>query len=126
MSFYEREEMMELARNPKNKGVIQNASIKIKEINPLCGDEITIYANVESGKVSEISFDGKGCIISQVAASLLTEELKGKTLKEIEAMTMDDIGENLKHELTPSRTKCALLSLTAIKNGIKNFKESKK
>jgi len=122
MNFYEREEMMELARNPKNKGTILDAAIKIKEVNPLCGDEVTIYANVESGKISEIAFDGKGCVISQAATSLLTEELKGKTIKEIEAMGMEDVKNALKCELSPSRMKCAMLSLFAIKKAIKNYK----
>jgi nitrogen fixation NifU-like protein len=57
--------------------------------NPLCGDEFSVYLAVEDGVIADVGFDGAGCAISTASASLMTEAIKGKTLKEAEALFAD-------------------------------------
>jgi len=74
------------AKRPRNFRVLGGASRKVDGYNPLCGDKVTIYVQVEDGVVRDISFQGSGCAISTASASLLTEALKGKTLEDAEAL----------------------------------------
>jgi len=70
---------------------------------------------IEDDRVADVRFNGKGCAISQASASILTEEIKGKTLDEIKAIDRDHILENLGIPISPARIKCALLSLKTLK-----------
>jgi nitrogen fixation NifU-like protein len=74
------------AKRPRNFRVLSGANRKVDGYNPLCGDKVTIYVQVEDGVVRDISFQGSGCAISTASASLLTEALKGKTLEDAEAL----------------------------------------
>ena len=71
---------------------------------------------IEDDRVADVRFSGKGCAISQASASILTEEIKGKTLDEIKAIDRDHILENLGIPISPARIKCALLSWMAWKD----------
>lgn len=118
-----REQIMDHFRNPRNYGVVESCSFKIFENNPLCGDEIEVSAKIEQDKIVEVKFMGKGCSISQAAASLLTEFIKGKSLSDVEVLTRDKIIELLGIPVGPVRVKCAVLSLVALKNGVDKFKQ---
>ncbi|HJN56864.1 MAG: SUF system NifU family Fe-S cluster assembly protein [Candidatus Woesearchaeota archaeon] len=120
-----KENILDHYKHPHNKGTIEDANIKHTENNPLCGDIISVNLKVNGSKVKDIKFTGTGCAISQAAASMLTEEIKGKTLEEIKNLKTEDIVNMLGIEIGPVRTKCAVLSLVAVKQGIKEF-ESKK
>jgi len=74
------------AKRPRNFRVLSGANRKVDGYNPLCGDKVTIYVQVEDGVVRDISFQGSGCAISTASASLLTEALKGKTMEDAEAL----------------------------------------
>jgi nitrogen fixation protein NifU and related proteins len=67
-------------RNPRNHHTIEHASHQANGYNPLCGDKLTVYVQVKDNCVSEVSFIGCGCAISQASASLMTEALTGKTI----------------------------------------------
>ena len=69
-------------KNPRHFGVLEEATCKAEGTNPLCGDQVTIYAQIESGRIVDLSFEGVGCAISTASASLMTEALVGKTLEE--------------------------------------------
>ncbi|MEO6095136.1 MAG: Fe-S cluster assembly sulfur transfer protein SufU [Fibrobacteria bacterium] len=70
-------------KNPRNYRVIPEASYTCEGHNPLCGDHITIYVNVDSeGRIGDLGFQGNGCAISKASASMMTAYLKGKTLEE--------------------------------------------
>jgi nitrogen fixation NifU-like protein len=71
---------------PKNFREMEGANRKAEGYNPLCGDKVTIYLQVEAGTIKDISFQGSGCAISTASASLMTEILKGKTEPETEAL----------------------------------------
>jgi nitrogen fixation protein NifU and related proteins len=65
---------------PRNFREIKNATHQATGHNPLCGDELTLYAEIEGNQINDISFKGQGCAISQASASILTEMLKGQSL----------------------------------------------
>lgn len=69
-------------RNPRNHRVMEDAACQAKGYNPLCGDKLTVYLNVNEDVISDISFKGCGCAISQASASLMTEALHGKTVEQ--------------------------------------------
>lgn len=78
--------IVEHSKSPRNCRVLQGASLSAEGDNPLCGDHVTIYVQMEDDRVKDISFQGNGCAISTASASLLTEILKGKTRAEAEAL----------------------------------------
>lgn len=112
------QQILDLYKNPLNKGVLEGATWSRHEINPTCGDEVTVYCEVRDGKVIHMTHQGHGCAISQASASLLTDEAPGKTPDELAAITPDQVVEMLGIELGPTRLKCALLPLQAITRGI--------
>ena len=73
---------------------------------------------IHDGIVSEVAFTGRGCAISQASASLLTDEIKGKTIAAVEAMTPDDLLDLLGIDISPARLKCALLSLDTVAHAL--------
>ncbi len=103
-------------KNPKNSGKIENATVSAEEFNPLCGDKIKIYLSLDDDeKVVDIKFEGEGCAISQASASMLTDKIKGKTIKEIKEIDNEEIYQMLGVPIGPGRVKCALLSLITVK-----------
>ncbi len=67
-------------KNPKNYGKLACANHTSEGYNPLCGDHINLYLQVEDGRIRDVSFEGSGCAISKASASLMTAELKGKSV----------------------------------------------
>lgn len=103
--------------NPRNKRKIEGADIEASGGNPGCGDVVVVYARLgDGGRIEDASFEGEGCTISQAAASMLTEELVGRTLAEVQAMSYEDVIDELGKEVVATRTRCATLALTIAKN----------
>ena len=73
-------------KKPRNFRVLQEANRKADGHNPLCGDNVTIFLQMQDGVIQDISFQGSGCAISKASASMMTSELKGKTEAEAEAV----------------------------------------
>jgi len=120
-----KEQILDHYRNPRNFGRLENANIKNREVNTLCGDEIEMQLKLNSNKVEEVKFIGNGCAISLASASMLTEIVKGKSLEELKNIEKEDILNLLNIEISTVRLKCALLSLDALKNGILNYEVKK-
>lgn len=113
-----REQIIDLYEHPLNHGEITQPDFTYEEDNPLCGDIIRIDVTLDDQqRVKEIAWRGEGCAISQAAASLLTEEIKGKTLDEVKAFTSEELLELVGVPLSMARVKCALLSLKVLKAG---------
>ena len=87
-------------RSPRNFGKLANADKTLEGFNPLCGDHLMLYLNMEDGRIADIRFDGSGCAISVASASLMTDAMKGKTAAEAEI-----IFENFHELMTGDRTK---------------------
>ena len=115
------ENILDHYKNPHNHGEIKNPTVQHQGYNPLCGDEIELFIIVESNKIKEVKFVGKGCAISKASASMLTDEIKEKSLEELKKMTKEDILKMLGIQISPVRLKCALLSLDTLKNSIKIY-----
>jgi nitrogen fixation protein NifU and related proteins len=103
--------------HPRNKRALEPADIEASGGNPGCGDIVVMYANVgEDGRITYAGFQGEGCTISQAAASMLTEELVGKSLDEVRSMSFEDVMEDMGRDVVSTRTKCATLALTIMKS----------
>ena len=109
------------AKNPRNAGVLEHANAQTELLNPSCGDMIQLYLIIEGTHVKEVRFQAKGCVISQAAASLLSEQVKGKTRASLELLSAEDMVALLKISLGPTRLRCALLSLEALKMALTNY-----
>jgi len=114
-----RENILDHYKNPRNKGKIAGALIQ-KELNPLCGDEITIYLIIEDDKIKKIKFEGHGCAVSQAAISMLTEKVQEMPIEEAKKLTAEEIIEMLGIPISHTRMKCALLSLKTLQKGLEN------
>jgi nitrogen fixation NifU-like protein len=123
MSEIYKEKIIEAYKNPKNFGRMENADVIVEDYNPGCGDQFKIYIKLDGENVKDIKFEGRGCVISTASASMLTEFVKSRNVKDIEKLGIDDVLKILGIELNPIRIKCALLPLMIIKAGIKNYKE---
>lgn len=119
-----KEELMEHYRYPQNKQSLDKADFSFDNNNPSCGDSIHIEGNIDNGKITQLGFNGSGCVISQATASMLTEACIGKTIDEIMAMTKDDILAMIALQLGPTRLKCALISLQALQQGILAYQKN--
>lgn len=115
------ETILEHYKHPHNYGQMPKASVEHRESNPLCGDIITIYLLVEKEKVKDVKFVGKGCAISQAATSLLTDEIKGKSIEEIRKMDKDFALDLLGVDISAARMKCALLGIKTLKLTIYDY-----
>ena len=119
------EQILDYYKNPRNFGEIKNAQIHARDLNPLCGDEIEIFAKANGQMISEIKFKGVGCAISMASASMLTEKAKGKNISEVMKFGEKEILEMLGIEVSPARKKCAMLGLWVLQMGLKKFLEKK-
>lgn len=114
MDLYQ-ENILEHYRQPQNFGLLENATYTREEHNPTCGDRFVFSVRVnDQGVIDAVGFTGEGCAISTAAASMLSEEIKGKTMPEVMALQPKIVLELLGVELGPNRLKCALLPLQAI------------
>ncbi len=113
-----RDYILEHYRRPHNFGVLESPTASYEGSNPLCGDRITMMLGISDGIVRDVAFTGRGCAISQASASLLTDEIKGKTVREVELMRPDDLLELIGVEISPARLKCALLSLDTVAHAL--------
>ncbi|HAT1660524.1 TPA: SUF system NifU family Fe-S cluster assembly protein [Legionella pneumophila] len=114
-------------RNPRNHHAMEDATTEAKGFNPLCGDKLTVYLKLEDDLIRDVSFVGCGCAISQASASLMTDALKGKSIKEAHELfhrvhrmltqeeedyliSMDKLTVLAGVKAFPARVKCATLA----------------
>jgi len=112
-----REVILDHYKNPRGHGVIEDADAHADGLNPLCGDEVSIYVQFgEDGEtIDEVKFSGRGCAISQAATSMLMEMVTGRTATEIAELPKAELLEEVGIPLAPIRLKCALLGLGVLK-----------
>lgn len=125
MDLY-REIILDEAKNPRNQGTIKQADAVISEFNASCGDKVEVYLKLDASKqkIADLKWTGVGCIISQAHMSVLSEHVKGLTLKQALALTREDVLQLLNLEtITPGREKCLLISLNAVHKAVKLAKD---
>lgn len=92
-----REVILDHYKNPRGHGVIEDADAQAEGMNPLCGDEVSIYVEfAEDGEtIDDVKFSGRGCAISQASTSMLMEMVKGRKAKEIAELPKEDLLEEI-------------------------------
>jgi nitrogen fixation protein NifU and related proteins len=112
---------------PRHHGPLSDADVTMPGGIPDCGDVVTIYLKVDAAgeQVAALSFEGQGCTISQAAASLLSDELRGASLEAV--MGMDDAAviDLLGREVARSRPRCATLALHTIQAAIIAYRKAR-
>ena len=121
LNFYQ-EVLMDHFRNPRNQKKLAEHDFYSEQRNSSCGDEVLFTGIVRNNILTEVAFQGKGCVISQATASMLSEKVKKMSLDAILALDKDDLIAMLGMPLGPVRLLCGLLSLTALQKGITEYK----
>jgi len=104
------EHILEHYEDPYHSGTCENATHADAGKNPLCGDVVRIELDIDdSGKINQAWFQGEGCCISQASASMIVEELEGKSLDDVKNFSAEKMLELFGARLTPNRQKCCLL-----------------
>ena len=129
-------------KHPRNFGEIEGADRHAEGYNPLCGDRLTVYLNLEKDVITEVAFQGSGCAISKASASLMTDAVKGKTVAEarllfdrFHAMITNNANENSESQIGklavlagvrdyPMRVKCAILAWHALRAAVDENNQS--
>lgn len=132
------EVILDHSRHPRHYGTMEGASHKAEGYNPLCGDKVTVYLQLDAdGRVADIKFEGKGCAISQASASMMVDMLKGRTAAEahqlmqgflhlVKGEDASGLAEDDRERLEvmggisafPMRVKCATLAWHTYKNAV--------
>ena len=115
MSDLYREHILDHYRNPRNHGTLDPNDGSFEDSNPLCGDRVRMDIRLEGDTIADIRFSGRGCVISQASASILTELVKGQDVQAVREFSKDVLLEEIGIPISPARIKCALLPLKVLK-----------
>ena len=111
-----RDNILDHYKNPRNFGELEPHDLEFHDHNPLCGDELGVHLVVDDeGRIADLRFHGQGCAISQAAASIASEDLIGMSVSEVPELSADWVLDRLGIEVSPTRRKCALLSLKVLR-----------
>jgi nitrogen fixation NifU-like protein len=135
-----REIILDHYQNPRNHGRLENPTVANRGHNPLCGDEIELSVLIDTDRIRDIAFTGRGCSISQASASMMTDAVKGLTLDETDhavqrftqrMATREAPPRDIDEELDalqgvkryPARVKCALLPWTTLRETVNLYRQ---
>src|SRR2546421_8354108 len=115
-----RENILDHYKHPHNwsppADELERVDLEFHDLNPLCGDELTVKLAVDpEGRVEDLRFSGHGCAISQAAASMASDEIKGMRIQDVLALDRAFVLDLLGIDISATRMKCALLSLKVLK-----------
>lgn len=111
-------------QNPRNRGALDPTDVTMPGGNPGCGDVITIYLNVDrnTDRIADVRFEGEGCTISQAAASIMLEDMRGQPLSAVDALDYNEMIDRLGREVVSTRPRCATLALGTLKAAVKKYR----
>ena len=110
-----RDYILDHYKRPRNFGTLEPHDLEHHDTNPLCGDEMGVHIRVEDGRIADLRFHGQGCAISQASASIASEELIGMRAEDVSGLGADWVIDLLGIDISPTRRKCALLSLKVMR-----------
>lgn len=119
-----KDELLDHYRHPRHYGELASATIVSQSLNPSCGDSVSVYARFDGDNLAEITFTGKGCVISQAAASLLLARVTGQSFNDVSLLDKNAMLELVGIPLGPTRLRCALLALEAVQEAIAHYLHS--
>lgn len=119
------EEIISHYEHPHNKRKLSGSDADFKGDNPLCGDVLTMHIKVEGKKITDVSFEGDGCAISQATASMLTDHVKGMSLEDVKKIDYDKIKELIGIDPGPGRINCATLAIKTLSGAIFVYEHKK-
>ena len=111
-----RDYILDHYKNPKNFGELAERDLEFHDKNPLCGDEMELQIRVEDGKIADLKWHGQGCAISQAAASMSSDEIKGMPVDDVLKLDKSFVLDLLGIDISATRIKCALLCLKVLKS----------
>jgi nitrogen fixation protein NifU and related proteins len=137
-----RETILDHYHNPRNQGVIDSATVEVEGVNPLCGDELTLYLDVDGNTIRDIKIKSRGCSINMASGSMMTEVMHGHPLEEAEQFVkvfkdmmlnkdetialpddMEDLEALQGVKKYPVRIKCALLPWNTLLEAIETTRQ---
>ena len=118
------EKVIKHFKHPHNQGVIKNANAIGEVGNPVCGDVMKIYLKINDSIITDVKFETLGCAAAIAVSSVLTDMVKGKTIKEALKITKDKIVKDL-GGLPPQKVHCSMLGVEALHDAIKKFNTNK-
>ena len=116
-----REQLLDIYKEQSNRGVMEDPNSESVGSNPFCGDTVKLQLKIEDGKITDAAYDGDACMVSIASSSLLTDEIKGKTVEEAKKISKDDVLDMVGVKLTTSRVKCATLVLDALQSALEEY-----
>lgn len=120
-----REQFMEIFKSNANFGQMDAPTVTADQINSICGDKIILQLKIMDDKVVDAKFTGVACAVSKTSASIITEEIKGKSVDDLKKLTEQNMLDLIKFDLTSARQQCALLCYRALKKALENYDEKK-
>lgn len=113
--------------HPRNRHRMEDSSVQLGGGNPGCGDLITMYLKIDDqGRVTEASFEGEGCTISQAGGSIISEIVTGLRLDEIKELGTHTMIEEMGAEVVKSRVRCATLALGTVQAAVDAFRNDRR
>ncbi|KXB06346.1 hypothetical protein AKJ53_00565 [candidate division MSBL1 archaeon SCGC-AAA382F02] len=116
------DKVIELFKNPKNVGELEDADVTVQEGDPTCGDTIQLSLKLEDNAIKDVKFLSFGCAANIATGSVLTEMIKGKTIDEAKKITMQNVKDEV-GGLPPVKMHCAVLATNALEEALKTALE---
>ncbi len=121
MSEHYSDIVLDHAEHPRNQGVLEDANARGYQMNPVCGDVLSLMLRIEDGRIAEARFMTEGCTASVATSSILTELVTGLTLEEADELTHEDINDAV-GGLPASKLHSAALVIGALKQALASYK----
>jgi len=112
--------------NPRGRHRMDDADVQLGGGNPGCGDLITLYLKIQDDRVTDVSFEGEGCTISQAGGSIITEMVEGMSLDEIKALGTHTMIAEMGADVVKSRVRCATLALGTVQAAVDQYRNDRR